>query len=665
MNYLTISFNNKSSEVIYIKKRRKIFKIIALSLIILLLVYSSFYIVARLMSKLPIQSANSFYMYDKDNHLFEGMNEDWIPLSEISPNLINATISIEDKHFYSHVGFDYLRIIKALFTNLTSKKTIEGASTITQQFAKNLFLDFDRNLNRKLDEAFLTMRLETHYSKDEILEGYLNTINYGGVFGIENASIYYFGKKAKDLSLAEATILAGIPKSPANYSPISNYKKAKKRQKLILNSMVKNNYISETDANIAYQEKLNFKTEENKNTSKLLKYYQDAVMKELETTNIPSSFLETGGLKIYTNLDMNALNILEKNIDIYLQDTDLQIAGVIMDPNTGEIKAIAGGKDYSKSEYNRVISSKRQMGSSFKPILYYAALENGFTPSTTFSSEKTTFNLGGGKKYSPKNYGDIYANKEISLAAALAYSDNIYAVKTNIFLDENTLVDMAKRLGITSKLEANPSLALGTNEVGILEMMQVYSTFANEGYQVTPHFINKIEDINGNILYEFNEKKKSILNKSIVFVLNELLTGSYANELIDYNYPTCIGIRDKMTKKYAIKTGTTNTDHLIFGYNKDLLIGMWLGYDDNQNTEVKDGNTLKNIWVNTMEEYLKGKPDNWYEVPSNVVGVLINPITGELSNDSDKNKRIVYYIKGTQPLSESLEATIAPLTNQE
>lgn len=272
--------------------------------------------------------------------------------------------------------------------------------------------------------------------------------------------------------------------------------------------MVKNKYITQKEAGKAYKEKLMFSDGNTDKTSKLIKYYQDAVMQELKTTNIPSSFLKTGGIKIYTNLDINALSILETNIDNYLKDTELQIAAVIMDPNNGEIKAIAGGKDYSKSEFNHVTNAKRQMGSSFKPILYYAALENGFTPSTTFTSEKTTFNLGGGKKYSPKNYGDVYGNKEISLAAALAYSDNIYAVKTNIFLDENTLVDMAKRLGITSKLEANPSLALGTNEINILEMMKVYSTFANEGSLVTPHFINKIEDINGHTLYEFKEKKK-------------------------------------------------------------------------------------------------------------------------------------------------------------
>lgn len=609
---------------------------------------------AKTLDKLPITSANSFYMYDNKKNLFEGTNDEWISIDKISPYLINATISIEDKKFYKHHGFDFLRIMKAMFTNVMSGKNLQGASTISQQYAKNLFLDFEKSWKRKIDEAFLTMRLETHYNKDEILEGYLNTINYGGIFGIENASNYYFGKSAKDLSLAEASILAGIPKSPTNYSPISNYDKAKERQKIILESMVKNKYITDNEMKEAYNTELTFIGSKSEKKSSILMYYQDAVLKELETINsIPTSFLKTGGLKIYTNLDTNAQKILEdrikENID---SENELQISAVLMDPKNGKIKAIAGGKDYSKSEFNRVTDSKRQVGSTIKPILYYAALENGFTPSSTFTSEKTTFNLGNNKTYSPNNYGNIYANKPISMAAAIAYSDNIYAVKTHIFLEEETLVDMAKRLGIETKLEALPSLALGTNEIGILEMMRAYSSFANEGYLITPHFIEKVEDINGNVLYEFKETKKNILNKSNVYILNELLTGSYSKELIDYNSPTCINIASRLTKKYAIKTGTTNTDHLIFGYNKDAILGIWMGYDDNRNTDVKDGSTMKVIWAEVMEDYLKEKKDNWYEKPNNVVGVLVNPVTGEIATDNDKNKKVLYYIKGTQPLSE-------------
>jgi len=648
-----------------LKKTKKIFRFIGVFILVIAIIYIGIHIYAKLLPKLPISSANSFYLYDSNNNLYSGSNDQWIKIDDISDNLINATLAIEDKNFYSHYGFDYLRIIKAMFTNIVNGKTLQGASTITQQYAKNLFLDFDKNWSRKIEEAFLTIRLEVHYSKDEILEGYLNTINYGGIFGIENASMYYFNKSAKDLNLAEASILAGIPKSPTNYSPISNYENAKERQKIILEAMVKNGYITEKEMNEAYNQELVFIGNTDETKSSILMYYQDAVMKELETiTSVPASFLETGGIKIYTNLDVNALNILEEKIKDNMSDDDLQVSAVMMDPNNGNILAIAGGKDYSKSEFNRVTSSKRQVGSTIKPFLYYAALENGFTASTTFTSEKTTFNIGNNKSYSPNNYGDIYANGPISMAAAISYSDNIYAVKTHMFLEENTLIDTAKRLGITSQLEEVPSLALGTSEINILEMMKAYSTFANEGYLITPHFINKIEDINGNVLYEFKETKKNILNKSTVYILNELLTNSYEKELIDYNSPTCIGILPKITKKYAIKTGTTNTDHLIFGYNKDLIMGVWMGYDDNRATEVKVGNTLKNLWVETVEDYLRDKEDNWYKTPSNVVGVLVNPITGELATENDTHKKILYYIKGTQPFSEDKEKLIPTMKTE-
>lgn len=616
---------------------------------------------AYLSPKLPIDTANGYYLYDNTKaEIKEGTN--WISIKDMSPYIIDATIAIEDKNFYNHQGFDYLRIIKALFINAKNRKNLQGASTITQQYAKNLFLNFDKTWSRKIEEAFLTMRLEAHYSKDEILEGYLNTINYGGIFGIENASNYYFNKSSKDLTLAEASILAGIPKSPSNYSPTQNPEAAKKRQQLILEAMEKNGYIKEAEKKEAINTELIYtKTTERKNLSTIM-YYQDAVMAELKTIkSIPNSFLETGGLKIYTNLDMNAQSILEDQIkDKMKNDEELQIASVIMDPNNGNILAIAGGRDYSTSQFNRVTNSKRQVGSTMKPLLYYTALENGFTASTTFTSEKTTFTFEENKTYSPSNYNETYGNKPISMAAAIAYSDNIYAVKTHLFLGEENLVNFAKRLGIKENLSSIPSLALGTNEIGILDMMRAYASFANEGYKITPHFITKVEDIEGNVLYEFKEEKEAILNKSTVYILNELLANSYSKELIDYNYPTCIAIAPKISKKYAIKTGTTNTDHLIFGYNKDVLIGVWMGYDDNRETDVSTGNVMKNLWVDTIEAYLKDKESNWYKTPDNVVGVLVDPITGLPATETSTHKQIFYYIKGTQPYStdQDLEKSI-------
>lgn len=631
---------------------KRLIKILVVLLIILVLFYFGLYLYAKTTEKLNIESANNYYMYDSNEELFSGYNDEWIKLKDISPYLVNATISVEDQNFYYHIGFDYLRILKALYVNVTSGKTKQGASTITQQYAKNLYLDFDKTWERKLDEAWLTIKLESTYSKEEILEGYLNTINYGGVFGIENASYYYFGISASDLNLAQATILAGIPKSPTNYSPITNLENAKKRQLIILKSMVKNKYISESELESAYNEELIYIGKLKQNESSTIMYYQDAVMKELDSIeSIPDSLIETGGLKIYTNLNLELQNELEKNFKTYMTDQNLQVSSVIAEPNTGKVVALVGGMDYSKSQFNRAISAKRQVGSSLKPFLYYSALENGFTASTTFNSSKTTFILSNNQTYSPRNYGDVYANKDISMAAAIAYSDNVYAVKTNLFLGEDNLVDILGRVGISSKLEANPSLALGTAELSMMEMIKSYSTLASFGNKVTPHLIEKVLDNKGNVLYEYKYEKETVLNRSSVYIINQLLSNCYNTNFIDYNYPTCINIAAKVKHKYSIKTGTTDTDNLIFGFNNDLVMGIWTGYDDNKNTYAQAGTMIKNVWIDTMEHYFKEKEETWYDMPNNVVGSLVDPITGKLSSDS-KKAVMLYYIKGTEPTVE-------------
>ncbi len=638
------------------KVLKKIFITFLIIIGILLLFYIGLYVYARLTPKLSINSANNYYFYDVNENLYNGNNDNWVSLGDISQNLINATISIEDKHFYEHIGFDYLRILKSLYINFKSGKNIQGASTITQQYAKNLFLTFDKTWERKIEEAWLTIRLESHYSKNEILEGYLNTINYGGVFGIENASLYYFNKSSKDLTLAEATILAGIPKSPVYYNPISNIGNAKARQKTILDSMVENKYITQEEENEALNEQLVFYGKNPLSDISSVMYYQDAVIEELKSIKtIPTSFLETGGLKIYTNINLDYQKILEESVKKNTNENEeIEVASVVMDPNTGKILALVGGKNYSKSQYNRATNSKRQVGSTMKPFLYYAALENGFTSSTTFTSEQTTFTFANDKTYSPQNYGNIYAEKPITMATAIAYSDNIYAVKTHLFLGEETLVNLGNRIGINEKLNPVPSLALGSQEINLVDMTEAYSTFANEGYKVDGYLIEKVTDLEGNILYQHEEDKTNVLNKSLVFILNELLTNTYSPSFNDYSYPTMINYKDKMTKKYAIKTGTTDYDRLIFGYNKDLVVGVWTGYDDNKQTPTEDRKISQNIWIETIENCLKDKDDNWYEIPSNVVGVLVDPISGELATEKTKNKKILYYIKGTEPTSKQV-----------
>ena len=622
-----------------------------------IIIYSGIYLYARFTPKLAINSANKFVFYDINGNTYNADTTDkWIKLEDISPYLVDATIAIEDKKFYRHHGFDFLRIVKSLYINFKNKGKLQGASTITQQYAKNLFLTFDKTWARKIEEAWLTIRLESHYSKDELLEGYLNTINYGGIFGIENASNYYFGKSASDLSLAEATILAGIPKNPGYYSPLTNEKAAKNRQATILYAMEQNNYITEEEKENASNEILTYLGNKNVNNNNTIMYYQDAVLDELyKIKTIPATFLETGGLKIYTYLDMNAQNILDNSIKKNMKDEDeLQLASIVMDPQTGHILALAGGKNYATSQYNRATMSKRQVGSTMKPLLYYAALENGFTPSTKFTSEKTIFTFSNNQTYTPNNYNNTYPNKDITLATAIAYSDNIYAVKTHIFLGEDTLVDTAKRLGINAKLEAIPSLPLGTKEINIIDMTSAYATFANEGYKIEPRLISRVEDENGNILYQAEETKENVLNRGIVYVLNELLTCTYSKELVDYDYPTMINYAAQMTNKYAVKTGSTDYDRLIFGYNKDLIVGVWTGYDNNRRIESDKGKISKKIWIETMEGYLKDKNSEWYEIPNNVVGVLTDPVTGELATNDSKRKKIMYYIKGTEPRNDNI-----------
>ena len=636
------------------KKTKKITKIILLPITIILLGNAIFYMYCYLTPKLEINKSQSYYLYDNESKLVFGDN-DWIPLNKISNNLINATIYTEDKYFYKHIGFDYLRIGKAAITNIINKSKSEGASTITQQYARNLFLNFDKTWKRKIDEAILAGELEVHYSKDEILEGYLNTINYGGVYGIESASKYYFNKSASDLTIAEASLLAGIPKSPNNYSPIKNYTKAKERQKIVLTMMKKNKIITEEEYNKALNEEIKIIGKEEDSNITSINYFKDSVLNELKSLKqIPASVIETGGLKIYTTLSMDAQQDLEESLKKYVdEDEEIQTSGIMMNPDTGGVMALIGGNNYNKSQYNRAVNAKRQIGSTMKPILYYTALESGFTPSSSFTSEKTTFTFREGKTFSPKNYNDKYAEGPISMAAAISYSDNIYAVKTHLFLGEDMLINTAKRIGITSKLTPIPSLALGTEEMSLLEITTAYSSFANLGYKVNPHFIKKVEDSKGNVLYENKEEKQEVLNSSLTYILNEMLTYTYNKNFIDYNYPTLISLLPNITHKYSIKSGTTDTDLLIMGYNKNAVLGVWTGYDDNKKIDSSKYSYHKNIWIDTMESYFKDHEASWYDIPDNVVGVLVNPITGTLVEDNAEKKEMFFYLKGTEPTNEN------------
>lgn len=618
----------------------------------LVVVIIGLYTYAYLSPKLDLKTSGSLYLYDNQNELlYQGSrSNEWANLEDINENLVNAVIAVEDKNFYDHHGFDYLRIAKAMLTNIKKKSIVQGASTISQQYIKNLYLDFDKTWGRKIEEAFLTLELEVHYDKDDILEGYLNTINYGqGNMGIVNAASFYFNKKPKDLTLEEAIVLAGIPKNPAGYNPVSNYEASINRAWVVAKSMLNNGYIDENTYNNLFKEKLEIFGQTKKNNLQMIMYYQESVLNELSTIKeVPASLVNAGGLKIYTTLDLNEQTNLEKNILKNKPNDNVQVASVIVDPKTGAVKALTGGMNYAKSQYNRALKSKRQVGSTMKPFLYYAALENNMTMSSSFKSEETTFYLSNGKTYAPQNAGNIYASKEITMAAALALSDNIYAVKTNLFLGADKMIDVAKRTGITASLDEVASLPLGTSEINILDYATGYTTFASGGYEKDLYFIEKIEDLDGNVLYEHENKNTLVINPNYTYILNEMMTSTTNSAYVDYTTPTALNIAGNLTHKYALKTGSTNTDYWIVGYNPDRLMMMWMGYDDNQFVDGSIRNSSKKIWATTIEQSLENIGDSWYELPKNVVAIPLDAVTGKPTNNVNK-ATLYYYVKGTEP----------------
>ena len=609
------------------------------------------YTYAYLSPKLDLKKSGSLYIYDnKDELLYQGSrNNEWANLSDISTYLVDAVISVEDKNFYDHHGFDYLRIAKAMATNIRRNKIVQGASTISQQYIKNLYLDFDKTWKRKIEEAFLTLELEVHYDKDDILEGYLNTINYGqGNMGIVNAASYYFNKKPNELTLEEAIMLAGIPKNPSGYNPVNNYEASVNRAKVVAKAMLNNKYIDEATYNNLYKEKIEIYGQNKTNNLQMVMYYQEAVLKELNNIKeIPTSLINSGGLKIYTNLDMEMQKNMEDAILSKKSDDEVQVASVVVNPDTGEVRALTGGIDYAKSQYNRALKSKRQVGSTMKPFLYYAALENNMTMASTFRSEETTFNLSNGKTYSPSNAGGIYASKEITMAAALSLSDNIYAVKTNLFLGVDKMIDVAKRTGINEELQGVASLPLGTSEINILDFATGYNTFATGGYKKDLYFIRKVTDLDGNVLYEHEDKKDLVINPNYTYILNEALTSTTNDAFVDYTTPTALNISGSLTHKYAIKTGSTNTDYWIVGYNPDALVMMWMGYDDNRECDKSVRNQAKKIWAEVIEDATKDK-DDWYETPKNVVAIPLDAVTGNVPKDNNKTA-LYYFVKGSEP----------------
>nr|WP_295971754.1 PBP1A family penicillin-binding protein [uncultured Bacillus sp.] len=640
-----------------------------IALTIMLCLFIGIITYAKILGPPPLSVPQSTLIYADDGSVIgeshSGQKRYWVNLDEISPFLIDASISIEDRNFYEHHGFDYKRIAGAALADIKAMAKVQGASTISQQYARNLFLKYEKTWGRKLNEAFYTIRLEMNYSKEEILEGYLNTIYYGyGAYGVQAASQFYFGKNASELSLAEASMLAGIPKGPGIYSPLASMEKAKQRQKTILASMAKNGEITKEAAKQAEKEELAIIGKHPHKTLVTAPYFQDAVRQALKyDLRLDERTIELGGLKIYTTLNLKQQEIAEKTVETFVdKESDIQVGFVAMDPKTGYVKALVGGRNYEESPFNRATQAVRQPGSTIKPLLYYAALEQGFTPSTEMRSEETTFYFDDNRtEYTPHNFNNKYANDDITMAQALAVSDNVYAVKTHLFLGEDILVKTAKRFGIKSEMEQVPSLALGTSGVKVIEMANAYSLLANAGQRVTPVMIKRVENHKGDVIYEQETESEKVLRPDLAFVMTHMMTGMFDKKLNGYAGVTGSTIVNDMTRTYAGKSGSTNSDSWMIGFSPRLVSAVWTGYDNGQTIELTSDKTYaKNIWIQFMEKALEGTSTNSFKAPKGTVGVYINPENGKLATEDCPVKRFTYFAKGTEPT----EYCTDHLTNQ-
>ncbi|GAA4720478.1 transglycosylase domain-containing protein [Brevibacillus fulvus] len=580
--------------------------------------------------------------------LHRGINRYVVPLDQIAPTMQQATVAIEDRYFWDHYGFDLKRSAMAAYVDLKNMNKLQGASTITQQLARNLYLTQEKTWRRKIKEALLAIQLEFNYSKEEILQMYLNQIYYGrSAYGVESAALTYFGKHAKDLSLAESSLLASIANNPSYYSPYDHFDHAKSRQKLVLDAMQRDGYITKEQAEQAYQEKITLVQKNEKNTADIAPYFRDYLGSLLRNKyGIDEEQFIHGGLKIYTTLDYDMQKKAEAAIAKVMpkDNPELQTALVAIEPATGEVKAMVGGRDYSKSQYNRAFA-KRQPGSSFKPFLYLAALQNGFTPLTMMKSEPTVFTYDNGKQYIPSNFGDHYFHDFISMQQAIATSDNIYAVKTIEQITPAKLIEQAHAVGITSQLQAVPSLALGTSPVSPYEMTVAYSTLANQGEWVKPIAITKIVDSQGNILAEEKPEKKRVVDPVPSFLLTHMMQGVF-----EESNGTAHRVVSKLNRPVAGKTGTTDYDSWLSGFTPQLATTVWIGYDKGRKLdEIRESRLTAQIWAEFMENALQDQPPALFEMPAGVTSVYIDPASGKLATEHCPNPQLVYFASGTEP----------------
>lgn len=558
-----------------------------------------------------------------------------VSIDDIPADLKNAVISTEDKNFYRHRGFDTLGLVRSVFANIKAGSLKQGASTITQQLARILFLSNERTFDRKIKELIIAHRIEKTISKNEILELYLNSVYLGsGTYGVLSASKTYFDKELDELTLAETALIAGLPQAPSVYSPFQNPDAAINRRNQVLKRMYKTGCITKEQYEAAKKEELHLSKKPRLYSFNKAPYFIDFVLNELERLGFEEQEISQGGLKIYTTLDLKsqeaAQNAIVNDLNAYgLKSNNTQMALFSFSPTTGRIYAYVGGKNYEQSQYDRIVNAIRPPGSAFKPFVYTAALQQGIGVDDIIDDSPISF-----KNWSPRNYGSKYRGK-MPLWKALAISSNVAAVRLIQKTGTDAVITTAREMGITTPLQNDLTISLGSNGVKLYDMVVAYGAFANGGFRVKPYAVERVENSRGVVIYE-NPGPKIV--KVISFD-----TAAGMTYMLRKVVEVGTGRAANIAKAVAGKTGTTDDYHdaWFMGYTPDIVTGVWLGNDNNTKLPgITGGGLPAKVWADYMRVAITNFADSVFDYPKldgsqNSAPREIGEVPDNLQDESD------------------------------
>jgi penicillin-binding protein 1A len=598
-----------------------------------------------------------------------------VSLEEVPQDFIDAIVSTEDRRFRGHWGVDLIAIARAAVHNLKAGRIVEGGSTITQQLAWNLFLTHEKTLSRKIREAVLALRIERSYSKDEILEMYVNQIYFGdGSYGIAAAARDFFGKLPSELSLAECALLAGLPRNPRDYSPRRNPDLAKRRRQLILRSMFDTGVIDEQTMNEVAEEPIEVLPK--RSGGRKAPYFVEMVRLYLDEAYGSRQVYEAGFV-VHTTLDLDLQELAERALEDHLIEIErqtrkkvtkasydtsstkpaerptvtpyLQASAVAIEPTTGFVKVLIGGRDYDDSNFNRATQAYRQAGSAFKPFTYAAAVDAGYTTSDLLLDAPLVMELPTGKEWVPANFDQEFRGP-VTLREALNHSINIPAIRLLTRIGASTVADYAHRMGIHSPIPAVPSIALGTPEVSLIDLTSAYTVFANLGIHVEPISVLRVEDRNGVVLEENETRSEDVLNAQTAYLVTTMLE-SAINEGTGRRV-RAMGLRVPA----AGKTGTYDdyTDAWFVGFIPDLVAGVWVGYDIKRSIGGKSTGTgsaaALPIWAELMLAASESSTVKAFRRPKGIVSDRVCLSTGLIAKKECPETRIEVFMEATEPV---------------